>query len=110
MHVSYPRVGYKNFGSPTGVSANKVWKVKFNQALDRNSLLQDHIYILNESGIKIPLAYILQKDEKTLEIRLADGYKYSAGATYYLFIEEGVKTKLGTKLKEPIQMKFTIGL
>ena len=51
-----------------------------------------HVYILNESGVKIPLAYILQKDEKTLEIRLADGYKYSAGATYYLFIEEGVKT------------------
>ena len=67
--VSYPRVGYKNFGSPTGVIANKVWKVKFNQALDRNSLVQDHIYILNESGIKVPLAYILQKDEKTLELR-----------------------------------------
>ena len=108
--VSYPKVGYKNFGSPTGVIANKVWKVKFNQALDRNSLVSDHIYILNESGVKIPLAYILQKDEKTLELRLADGYKYSAGATYYLFIEEGVKTKFGSKLKEPIQMRFTIGL
>ena len=105
--VSYPKVGYKEFGSHTGVIPSKVWKVKFNQALDRNSLVPDNVYILNESGIKVPLAYLLQKDEKTLEIRLADGFQYNAGATYYLFIEKGVKTKTGSNLKEPIQMKFS---
>lgn len=106
--VSYPRVGYKDYGSNKGVIANKVWRVKFNQPLDRNSLVPDNVYILNESGIKVPLAYILQSDEKTLEIRLADGFKYSPGATYYLFIEKGVKTKYGSSLNQPIQMEFTV--
>lgn len=108
--VSYPRVGYKEYGSAIGVISSKVWRVKFNQPIDRNSLVPDHVYILNESGIKVPLAYLLQNDEKTLEIRLADGFQYSRGATYYLFIEKGVKTKNGSNLKEPIQMKFTIHL
>lgn len=108
--VSYPRVGYKEYGSPRGVISSKIWKVNFNQALDKSSLTSDNIYILNESGIKVPLAYLLQSDEKTLEIRLASGYRYNSGATYYLFIEKGVKTKTGSTLKEPIQMKFTIQL
>lgn len=106
--VSYPRVGYKDYGSNTGVISNKVWRVKFNQPLDRNSLVPDNVYILNESGIKVPLAYILQSDEKTLEIRLADGFRYSPGASYYLFIEKGVKTIYGSPLNQPIQMKFTV--
>lgn len=108
--VSYPRVGYEEFSSHTGVIPSKVWKVKFTQPVDRSSVVPNSVYILNESGIKIPLAYILQKDEKTLEIRLADGFKYQQGATYYLFIEDTVKAKYGGELGKPIQMKFTIQL
>ena len=96
----------QKFGSHTGVIPSKVWKVKFNQALDRNSLVPDNVYILNESGIKVPLAYILQKDDRTLEVRFADSFQYSSGATYYLFIEKGVKTKTGSNLKEPMQIEF----
>ena len=109
--ISYPRVGYKNEGDRTGVSPTKVWKINFSQALDKTSLNEETVYVMTESGIKVPLGYQLSNNDKTLEIRLQNGFAYEKGANYYLFIEKTVKTKSdGKQLKEPVQMKFTIQL
>lgn len=109
--IPYPRVGYKNEGDRTGVSPTRVWKINFNQALDSTSLNENTVYVMNESGIKMPLGYQLSNNDETLEIRLQNGYQYGKGENYYLFIEKTVKTKNGgVQLKEPVQMKFTIQL
>ncbi len=108
--ISYPRVGYKDFGTNTGVSPKKAWSITFSKELDRNSLTDDSVYILNETGGKMPIARLLQKNDKTLEIHLINGLSYESGSTYYLFIEDIVRTKTGEQLSDPVQMKFTIEL
>lgn len=107
--VSYPRIGYKTFDDKFNVSPTKSWRIKFNEELDSTTFHQDSVYVMNESGIKVPLGYQLI-DGQTMEIRLLNGYKYTPGTTYYLFIEDSVKTKYGTELKEKVQMKFQIQL
>ncbi|WP_153730443.1 RCC1 domain-containing protein [Sporosarcina obsidiansis] len=108
--VSYPRVGYKTFDNRYNVSPTKAWKIKFNQELDIKTFNSDSVYILNESGIKVPLGYQVTDGGKTMEIRLQSDYQYTRGATYYLFVEDTVNTIYDTKLKEKVQMQFQIQL
>ncbi|PAQ13345.1 hypothetical protein CD798_15635 [Bacillaceae bacterium SAOS 7] len=108
--VSYPRVGYKDQGHRTGVSTNKSWKISFSEELDWSTVHLQSVYVLNDSGVKVPIAHISRNNGRTLELRPADGFQYQRGATYYLFVEKTVQTKYGKALKEPVQMKFTIGL
>lgn len=108
--VSYPRVGYKMFENKTNVEPTKAWKIKFNEELNPRTFNLDSVYVVNESNIKVPLGYNLLPDGKTMEIRLQSGYKYTPGATYYLFIEDLVETQYGAKLKEKVQMQFQIKL
>lgn len=110
--VAYPRAGYEQFPSKTNVSSTKAWRIQFGGAVDVDltSVNNNSVYIVNESGIKVPLGYRLLSDGKTVEIRLLDGFKYTAGATYYLFIEDTVKNMVGEQLKSKAQMKFQIAL
>lgn len=108
--VSYPGVGYKIFDERKNVAPTHAWKINLNQELNINSFNPDTVYVLNESGIKVPLGYRTSNDKKTMEIYLQSGVQYKKGANYYLFIEDTVKSTNGAKLKEKIQMKFQIKL
>lgn len=112
--VHYPRAGYVEKGpANTTVDPDKVWYVTFSEAVDLISGYQnDHITVLDQAGRRMPIALKLNdRDEKILEIRLQSGYNYERGETYYLFIEDGVKTKYSQKkLKDKVQMKFQIKL
>lgn len=108
--VSYPRIGYKTEDDRKDVEPTKAWKINLNQELDIRTFNPDSVYVLNQSGVKIPLGYQVSDDKRTMEIRLQNGYQYKKGANYYLFIEDTVKSTNGAKLKEKVQMKFQIRL
>ncbi|PID14171.1 hypothetical protein CSV63_13860 [Sporosarcina sp. P34] len=108
--VSYPRIGYKTEDDRKNVEPTKAWKINLNQELDIKTFNPDSVYVLNESGVKIPLGYQVSNNNRTMEIRLQNGYQYKKGANYYLFIEDTVKSSNGAKLKEKVQMKFQIKL
>ncbi|ARF14915.1 Ig-like domain-containing protein [Sporosarcina ureae] len=110
--VSFPRVGYKEFFSPRqGVSPTKPWKISFGQEPDMTTVNRDTVYVMNESGVKVPIGYQLLADTQTIEVRLLEGFKYERGATYYLFVEPTVKSRYSkAALKDPVQMKFQIQL
>lgn len=109
--VSYPRVGYDTRADKFNVEPNKTWYVTFSRPFDLDSVNGKNVYILDESGSAIPLGYQASNEDKTLEIRLQDGYRYKRGATYYLFVESTIKELYGTaNLREPVQMRFQIGL
>lgn len=108
--VSYPRIGYKTEDDRKNVEPTKAWKINLNQELDIKTFNPDSVYVLNESGVKIPLGYQVSNNNQTMEIRLQNGYQYKKGANYYLFIEDTVKSSNGAKLKEKVQMKFQIKL
>ena len=107
--VSYPKVGYTVVREEKNVLPTKPWRITFSEALDATSFNSSNIYVLNESGISIPIGHYLV-DDRIVEIRLLDGFKYERGATYYLFIEDTIKSKYGQTLKDKKQMKFTIQL
>ncbi len=109
--VAYPRPGYKMYSDKKNTSIVKPWRIKFGKEFDIRTVNENSVYIMNESGIKVPLGYQAIEDGKTLEIRLLSGYTYQKGATYYLFVESSIKEKYGNRtLKEPVQMKFQIEL
>ncbi|PID01467.1 hypothetical protein CSV67_14050 [Sporosarcina sp. P2] len=108
--VSYPRIGYKTEDDRKNVEPTKAWKINLNQELDIKTFNPDSVYVLNESGVKIPLGYQVSNNNRTMEIRLQNGYQYKKGANYYLFIEDTVKSSNGAKLKEKVQLKFQIKL
>lgn len=107
--VSYPKTGYSKMGEKTGVSQTKPWRIEFSSDVDLSSINSNNVYVLNESGVPISQGYSLF-DSKTLEISLLSGRKYEPGATYYLFIEDTVKSRTGATLNDKKQMKFTIQL
>jgi len=109
--ISFPRAGYERYGNKTNVDSKKVWHINFSEELDINSIKGSNVYVVNETGEKVPLGYQLSNDDQTLDISLLGEDTYTPGATYYLFIEDTVKTKYGQKkLKEKVQMQFQIKL
>ncbi|WP_303968692.1 Ig-like domain-containing protein [Sporosarcina ureae] len=108
--VSYPRVGYKTEDDRFNVEPTKAWKINLSQELDIKTFNPESVYVLNESGVQIPLGYQVSNKGTTMELRLQNGYKYEKGANYYLFIEDTVKSSNGVKLKNKVQMKFQIKL
>lgn len=108
--VSYPLTGYEQKGDHKGVKPTKEWRVSFTQPLDRNSIVSGSVYVLNESGVRVPIGYDFENGDKRLVVRTQSGLTYKRGATYYLFIEDTVTTNTGQKLKEKVQMKFQIEL
>lgn len=109
--ISYPKVGYETFPDKTNVAPNKVWYVQFNKALDINSINNSNVYVLKDNGEKVPVGYQLSNNDQTLEVRLQGGSTYSRGGTYYLFVENTVKTKYTQQnLPKKYQMKFQIAV
>ncbi|MEK5039861.1 RCC1 domain-containing protein [Sporosarcina sp. FSL K6-3457] len=109
--IGFPRPGYETFDAKTNVEPNKVWYIRFNEELDINSVNRNNVYIENEVGERVSVGHEISDDAKTLEIRLQGDGAYTLGATYYLFIENTVKTKYSQKnLKKKYQMQFQIRL
>lgn len=109
--IEFPKVGYTEMPAKWNVAPNKVWTVRFSKAFDINTVNHSNISIMDENGNGMPIGWQIGANDQTLEIRLQDGNRYKAGATYYLFIEDGIQDKYMQKpLKEKIQMKFQIQL
>lgn len=109
--ISYPRVGYEEKGSHTGVDPNKVWHINFSSELAIGSVSTDNVYVLTETGEKVPVGWKLSNGDRTLDVSLQGTDTYKPGATYYLFIENTIKPKYGQgTLKDKYQMKFQIKL
>lgn len=109
--ISYPRVGYGTRDAKFDVEPTKPWFITFGKAFDMTSVHSNNVYVLNDSGVKMPVGFQSSRDGLTLEVRLQSGTVYERGAMYYLFIESTIKEKYGnTTLKEPVQMRFQIKL
>lgn len=109
--IEFPKVGYTEMPAKWNVAPNKVWSVKFSKAFDINKVNHSNLSVMDEHGNRMPIGWQIGSDDKTLEVRLQNGNLYKAGATYYLFIEDGIQDKYTQKpLKEKIQMKFQIEL
>lgn len=90
----------------TNVEPTKVWTIKFNQAVDRNTINKSNIYIKDSYGNKFNDFNVqLQQDNKSVTV--SPLRPYAAGQTYSLEINNNVKAQNGGAIISPVTMKFT---
>ena len=90
----------------TNVETTKVWTIKFNQAVDKNTINRSNIYIKDSYGnIFNDFNVQLQQDNKSVTV--SPLRPYAAGQTYSLEINNNVKAQNGGAIISPVTMKFT---
>lgn len=99
---------YLTWEEKTNVDPHHNWTVTFNQELDETTINDHNIYVQHHlNHVKIDEVSLLP-DKKSIKIKApVEGYLKSE--SYFLYIDNTVKTRNGNELKQPIQMKFTIG-
>ena len=98
---------YHNWGIKQDVNPSKVWKVKLSGPLDKSSLTNEAVYVLDHNGSIVGAKANLEKDGETIAIIPPDG-GYKSGKTYSLYIENSLLVISGSKLKQPVKMDFTV--
>lgn len=95
------------FQSKVNISIDKVWTVKFNFGLNRDTINNKNIYVTDTNGQKINVNITPGKDENTIDIVPITG-GYIPAKTYILNLGTGIESIRGKSLKEPTKMNFTI--
>lgn len=88
------------------VSENKEWVIKFNQELDKTTVNEESIIVINSSGEKQDMKVLLNSDNIT--IKLTPRKKYIKGESYYIILKENIKSLSGKKLSKPMLVKFVV--
>lgn len=97
-------ISYKDMPKQLGIEVNKIWTIKFNEDIDKNTINSSNIVVLNESNSQINVK-VEYKDSRTVLVSPVG--EYEPGKNYTLIVKDSVKTVKGTKLKEPTRMEFT---
>ena len=82
---------------------NKTWTIKFNKDVDRDSINESSIYILDDKGQKLAIDY----DIKGSQVKLIPKMNYLANKEYKIYITNLVSSK-GKHLKEQVLKEFCI--
>gem|GEM_PF-253353 len=96
---------YKDLPKKVGIASDRVWNIKFNEDINKDTVNSSSIAVLDSNNKEIPVkvSYI---DSKTVAI--APITKYEEGKTYSLVVKDTIKGKSGGKIKAPARMEFTI--
>lgn len=84
----------------------KEWIISFSSGIDRNTVTTDNVYIIDTSGNK--LAFAKLEFLSTKQIQITNTGVFIKGKTYYVVIEDSVKSLQGKQLKKGIYMPFKI--
>lgn len=105
--ISFSSVKAANFTDNQTVSSSKTWTVKFTDKVTFDELSKSGIVIKDSSGNVVPVTLKLGTDEKTVLVSPPSG-GYKAGETYTLALNDNVRNIKGTKLKQNINVHFSI--
>ena len=94
-------VNWTDFGYKLNVPTDKVWTIKFNMDIDKNSVNSNTVYILDEFNNIIDTATDVKSNE--IFVRTIEPYLHN---TEYILYINGVLSSDGKVLKCPIKMKF----
>ncbi|KAA9022915.1 S-layer homology domain-containing protein [Niallia endozanthoxylica] len=99
--------GWDQEADVTEIDIDHEWIIRFNYELDEYGFehLRDHIYIVRESDSQIQLLEPMIIDNLKI-VHLPLWTLYDFDETYTLFIKEGLTSKTGKSLAEPVTIKF----
>lgn len=83
---------------------SKAWKINFNQAIDKDSVTKESVYIKTTSG-RLPA--ILSISDNLKQISVKPENKYEIGLNYQVIITKEVMSNKGVKLKDNVIMDFS---
>ena len=106
-YANAPTDNYKSKGSVVNVDPSKVWTVTFNSEVDRATITDQTVYVMQGDKKVSGISTRLGTDKKTILISSPSrGYLY--GETYTLYLEDGLKSTDGINLSEKTKYVFTI--
>ncbi|WP_033541976.1 Ig-like domain-containing protein [Planococcus sp. CAU13] len=89
----------------TQTPLDKAFEFSFYKDLDKATVTENIIKVLDEEQTEVPIGVELSEDEKTIIIQ-APVENYNEGTVYTLQIEEGIKYKDGDAVEETLNMDF----
>ena len=102
-----PLEGFKVFDKKENVEPTKIWRVKFNKALDNDTINNGNTYIINKSTGRIVEVDYSFENEGTI-LAMTPEKNFVSGQTYTLIIDKRVKSSNGDNLKQPAAIEFTV--
>ncbi|WP_368489495.1 N-acetylmuramoyl-L-alanine amidase [Clostridium sp. BJN0013] len=87
------------------VEINKSWKIKFNMQLDKNTVNDSNIVVIDSDGNSVPISVQLQDNGSDLVV--APKTQYTYGKTYNLIVKSGLKSISGKSYGES-KMQFSV--
>lgn len=101
---------YKQWNRDNNISkqSNKVWNVKFNSSLDKESIKagDDYITVVDADGYRIKVK--LEYNEETKILKVLPLNNYEKGKKYYLIMGTKIESSEGILLDKPIRVEFDI--
>lgn len=96
-----------NWKEAANVPVDKVWSIKFNKTLDRSSVNNNTVYIVDSKNNKVNTVLGFTDNDMTVTVDAVPDYL--PGQQYFLYITEEVGSK-GYHNKNKVAMSFTTGL
>ena len=96
---------YPEFSSIKEVEKDKVWKITFNEQMEDKAFKDGGIYVINESGEKIPVEIKQGSQTTAYHVQPPEG-GYETGL--HQLIIEPMKSLEGTSMKEGVRMSFSV--
>lgn len=88
------------------VSIDKVWRIKFNMELNKNTVNSNNIMVLDEKQQAVPVNVSFGEDKKSVTV--SPVISYVPGKTYSLIITKSVQAISGKNIEIPKRMSFSI--
>ncbi|WP_017753466.1 transglutaminase domain-containing protein [Calidifontibacillus oryziterrae] len=103
--IKYPALGFNSIGTFQNVDHYKIWIIEFSDEIDTASANSNNIYMLDSRGAAISaLQYNVRHGN---ELLIENNNGYLAGETYYLFVNDTIKSKTGKRLTDAVSIKFS---
>lgn len=95
--------------TPTTVSPNKIWSIKFNNSIDESSISSRSIYVKKRIAPNVEVLFddtitYVGDNDKTINIKPTRSYD---SGEYFLYIES-IKDIYGRMLNKNLKVKFTV--
>lgn len=107
--VSFAKIqgDFKTFDTADEVEPTKVWNIKFNSDIDRNTISDDNVVVFDENDTPINVQ-VVPDEENTKSIKVIPTKFYESGKTYCLMITKNIVSSEGKTLSKPVVKYFKI--
>ncbi|KYH36009.1 putative sporulation-specific glycosylase YdhD [Clostridium tepidiprofundi DSM 19306] len=95
----------KEMKASNRVSINKIWTIKFSKQIDKSTVNDKNIYVIDSNKNRVDIDLEILNDGKWITV--SPKYSYKSNETYTLFVSNRIKDINGNHMKDSTAMVFT---